>query len=254
MVGACSTIPLRVNRLLAVTCIYCVMASGVVAQSMQAAAVVRADVQAVLTSPIEDVITSLPISLGTTVTQGDTLVTFDCGPERARLDTLQAEVALADHDVAIQLDLQRQGATGRASVERARLELRLQNAKLGEHEAALKSCTVTAPFDGVVSNVSAGKWQTVTAGAPLFELTDPDALYIEIVLPSSFVSQIKLGDEAAFRVEGQVDPTRIKISRIGVTVDLLSQTTKLHATFVDRPEGILVGASGIVELVNEGTL
>ncbi|MFW6367371.1 MAG: efflux RND transporter periplasmic adaptor subunit, partial [bacterium] len=107
---------------------------------------------------------------------------------RQRLDVAKAELASAEErlrmleagptatDIAVQ----------KALVEEAEAKLQLAKAHLDE-------CTVTAPFDGVITQVHVRPGDLATPRSPLIEMFDPDSLVVRFSVPEAYAASVKPG-------------------------------------------------------------
>jgi RND family efflux transporter MFP subunit len=106
------------------------------------------------------------------------------GPARA-VDEAQAQLSVAESSL-------------RAAEERARqLERLAATLDSGGGEQA-EPLTLTAPQSGVIRNVAASPGQAVTAGATLFELFDPDVLWVRAPVYVGLLSEVET--EAAAQI------------------------------------------------------
>ncbi len=138
---------------------------------------------------------------GTRVTKGQTIFLLTpllAAESRASITAAQAEADGARAVALLQIEaaktalaraeqLLQDKAGSRRAVEEAKVQsdtaqasLRSAEARLRAWDAALGAAPLSAPFDGVLRKLSAAPGQQVAAGTPLFEVADPDRLWIRV--------------------------------------------------------------------------
>ena len=107
-----------------------------------------------------------------------------------------SEVAAATREQADQtLALVRRGPRTEAiTAQRARV--RQAEANLAQAEAALAHTTVRAPFPGLVTVRHRQPGETVTPGAPVLTLLDPQDRWVRIYVREDRIGRVSLGQEA----------------------------------------------------------
>ena len=117
--------------------------------------------------------------------------------DNAKATLNSAEIALgnATQNVALAQN------AAEASVKTAQASVNSAKAAMDIAENSLKSTSVTAPISGYISlcNVSAG--QMVTAGSPLFEISNTNIIDAEVQVTESVIPLIDVGTKAVISVE-----------------------------------------------------
>lgn len=240
------------RRLLGVLVLSALAAAPASAETLAARALIKPRTQAVLSSEIAGRILRLPPREGDRFRSGDTLVEFDCGwfnaaqaAAQAGLDHAQAKLSglasLAAMRSAGGMDV----ALARAEVERAKAELRTAG-------LSVRHCIVTAPFNGRVVDLRARAFESVAANTPLLSILDDGDLEASLVVPSSWLTWLKPGypfdidiDETGRRHAGRV-------SRLGASVDPVSQTVAVFGTIDDIGPTLVAGMSGTARVIPPG--
>ena len=75
-------------------------------------------------------------------------------------------------------------------------------ARLAVLEKSLADCVVTAPMDGVVTAKSHEEGEIINPGSTLFTLSRLDEVWLSIYVPEGRLSQVKLGQQARVKVDG----------------------------------------------------
>lgn len=154
-----------------------------------------------------------------------------------RLKDLLAGEALAAKDwEAAQADY------AQAQAETARAEQRMRNLNPRGLPVHGQRLALVAPLAGVISERSVTPAQELSpgAGAPLFVITEPRRLWLNIDLPERLHAKIRLGSAVA--VESDAFPGQrfdAKISQLGQVVDPNTRRVVLRAR-LDNPEGKLL--------------
>jgi RND family efflux transporter MFP subunit len=144
------------------------------------------------------------VELGQTVRVGEVLGRIDAEDYELAVQAAveqqraaEVDAAQAARDAARLARLLASGASGAADVERqqaradaaaARLAQAQRQAELARNRAG--HATLTAPFDGIVTEVRFEAGQTVNEGQPVLSLAVPDELELEADLPEALVAEL----------------------------------------------------------------
>jgi len=172
---------------------------------------------------------------GDRVSAGDLLVELDC--RRAEADRTAAEAVLrqleAQYDFAHQQvrradDLLKKRSISDQEVdqrksEESRLAAQIDGQKAAIHQATIQveNCSVTAPFDAIVTQRMADKGMLATIGTPLLKLLETGALEVTARLSSAEIGSLSKGDEQWFETGGN----RYRV-RLRSAVPLLDESTR----------------------------
>jgi RND family efflux transporter MFP subunit len=187
---------------------------GAMDQTLDATGEVLQPVEARLGAEVSGTIENVPGRVGAIVHRGDVLVQFDARPmeialQSARARLAQSQANLESRRVArervrlraagvLAVAAENQGAVSGTEAEIARLDMRESDAQVASAEADataaeaavagavldLKRARVTAPFDGVIRDLSALRGQRVGAGAQLVTVLGRGDVEIIIDLPT----------------------------------------------------------------------
>jgi HlyD family secretion protein len=183
---------------------------------------------------------------GRSVERGDTLVVLADTALHERIKSMAArvrriEVSLsqAERELARNQKLVTDRFVTEQAVERARLEVDMQNAALREARAALAEqqryldeMTVRAPTAGtvLVRTIERGEW--VQSGTPLFTLVDLNQLYLKIYVPEPDIGKV-VHDQPA-RVHVDAFPQRFFPARVSKIASEAEFTPKNVETREER--------------------
>ena len=145
---------------------------------------------------------------------------------RKKVDIAQQELRAARHAIAesqaslelakvgdLQIGAAKQQIAERAStVESARRILQLAETNLGYTR-------IVAPYDGIITK----KWRHlgdhVRPGDPLFNLYNPELLYVTVHLEETLLENVNLGNHATVQVDAFREPFRARVVWIGSATD-----------------------------------
>jgi len=237
------------RRLLGVLLLSALATAPAVAGTLAARTLIKSRTQAVLSSEIAGRILRLPPREGDRFRSGDTLVEFDCGwfnaaqaAAQAGLNHAQAKLSGLESLAAMRSAGGMDVALARAEVERARAELRTAG-------LSVKHCVVTAPFNGRVVDLRARAFESVAANTPLLSVLDDGDLEASLVVPSSWLTWLKPGYPFVIDVDETGRRHAGRVSRLGASVDPVSQTVAVFGTIDDIDPTIVAGMSGTARLV-----
>ncbi|HMI89154.1 MAG TPA: efflux RND transporter periplasmic adaptor subunit [Polyangiaceae bacterium] len=128
----------------------------------------------------------------------------------------------------------------------------LQVAKVARSHGAL-----TAPFDGLLSEVFVDPGEQAQAGAPVFEIVDDARLHVEATVDEADIARVKVGQPAALRLDALPEhPIAGVVSRLDPTVRTDAKgarTLRLEVEVSDLPRareaGVRPGMSANVDVV-----
>lgn len=167
--------------------------SGPVLQTITASGLVVSKKRVEVTSPLAGTISNVLVKQNDTVRRGQTLATLDETKEKVRLaqaelkvKNAQSEVATTQHALeAIMAQVTSGVLPTRAlddagvAVESSRAYLQLAREELQAAQLALERHAILAPFDGLITAVSAKAGMRAESSGSLFTLVDPHALELE---------------------------------------------------------------------------
>jgi len=204
-------------------------------------------------SPVAGRVIKIPAEIGMPVKNGDALLALDSPDfalaladlEKAKADLLRKQEI---HERAKQLlEIKgialREVETAAADWQQAKAEFLRAKARLknlnAEASAAGGQFVLRAPLAGVISErqVNAGSEVQARADAdrPLFVITDPYRLWVQIDLPERQLDKISLGDVVSVEVDAYPGETfQGKVTVIGGAVDPLTRRIQVRCD-IDNP-------------------
>ena len=138
-----------------------------------------------------------------------TLAADQATRELQRSKTLVAAGAIAERDV--------EGAD-RASLG-AQAQLADAKARLSSAEKTLRNTIIRSPFAGVISERAVSPGDVVSPGSALFTVIDPRSLRVEASVPTSALSDVRVGAPVLFTVNGSDRVLEGRVTRVSPMVD-----------------------------------
>lgn len=207
-----------------------------------------------LAAEISARIDHIPVRVGDRVAAGATLVSLDCRRHRSQLDASRARLAqltaqqrFAAEQLQRARDLERNKSISEELLGQRQSELdSLQAQVAAQRELIVQAgldvehCTVSAPFDGVVSERLASVGDLAGPGTPLIRLVQLDGLEISAQLRESEAAELGPGTRYWFAYQGSRHPLQLR--RLLPVVD--SRTRSRESRFTIQPGELPAGAAG----------
>lgn len=209
---------------------------------------VRAVDDALISTELNARIIKIARREGEVFEKGEVLIMFDCRKYETELAAARAEEKFNRIALENSVELDKRKAIGRMDVEQNRARYDKARAQAETLAAQVDECTILAPFGGRIAEMRAKTYEASKPNEPLMRLVGMDRLEIELIVPSEWLRWIKHG--LAFQVT--IDETGTlhdaTVERIGATVDSVSQTVKVMATFAEDAQDVLPGMSLTAEI------
>lgn len=248
--------------------------------SLTATGYIVAEMRSKVGSNLPGRIAKLHVKEGSVVKEGDLLVELDAADHRGNVAAAQARVASAEARVAsikaslsellTQLKRQRglldQGAaarsvvedlegkvsTSRAEVSAAQAEVRSAQAQLALSRVNLGRTIITAPIAGTVVTKPLEVGETIEMLTPILELADMHSLLVEIDVPETRLSLVKLGGHAEISLDAFPGQRfRGRVREVGKRVNRSKATVPVKVELVEPNEEALPDMSARVSFLTE---
>ena len=124
----------------------------------------------------------------------------------------------------------------------AQAQLADARARLSLAEKQVQNTTVTAPFDGVVSERQVSAGDVVQPGSPMFTVVDPSTMRLEASVPAEELAKVRIGLPVSFTVSGY--PGRAfagRITRINPTADPTTRQVRIYASIPNAGQTLVGG-------------
>lgn len=202
--------------------------------------------KAALSSEIAARVTTLPFRNGEQFKKGDTLVTFDCRLVNARVDIARAQLKADVKTLENKRQLKKLNSVGELDIHLASAAYEKSKGELDAVLYQKEQCRIKAPFSGRVVQLVVNAHETVAPGDPLLEVLNDSQLEMAVVVPSGWLSWMKVGQAFAVRVDETGQHYTGKIVQLGAAIDPVSQTISIYGQLDSEiaSTGILSGMSG----------
>ena len=209
-------------------------------------------------SPIAGRVVHIRTEMGRHVRAGDPLIVLNA-PDYAQAvadnTKAEAERTLKRQTYARDLELLKVQGIARKDVEAAKADMLQANAEALRARARLRNLTagtmnskgeyvLRAPIAGIVSEraVSAGSEVRPDAANPLFVITDPKRLWLQIDLPESQLGKTRIGQPVSIEVDaypGEVFPGKVTV--IGEEMDPVTRRVNVRCEVMNQDEKLRPG-------------
>lgn len=215
--------------------------------SYQAEARIEAVRQSTLAAQVPGQIKALTVRAGDRVHAGQLLVRLDdsaasqnAAASRAMTGAASAQLTLAQRDLQRQRQLFADGYISQSAMDRAQAQYRAaaaaataQASQAGAASAAARFYTLTAPYAGLVSSVTAVVGDMAMPGQRLLTVYDPSAFKAVATVPQSVLPTLKADTSATVLAAGRtLRPLRVTVAP---GADFASHTVEIR---LDLPPGI----------------
>jgi len=206
------------------------------------------ELETTLSAQMNGTLGDVSVRLGQTVGKGAALARLDCREVEARAKVAKAELALAQQNLEAKRGLRQLDAAGDIEVLSATTEVEKGEGALALASTQMGYCRVLAPFSGRVAKVYIKPYQTVSAGAPMFDLVSNGPLKVRLNVPSTLLRNLKVGQTFDITISetGKTYPARV--STINARVDAVAQTVELEGRLTAEHPELVAGMSGVARL------
>jgi HlyD family secretion protein len=164
-----------------------------------------------------------------------------------------ADLALAESQVAQAQALLEQLTAGPSDAELRQAEAAVQSAEaaLNRAQAELQAATLTAPFDGIVVEVSVSAGQIVSPGMGWIRLVDPSALEVEATVIEEDLPLLQVGQQVELFFDAQPD-AQLPGWVARIVPERLPGDRPLYPVYIaagDLPGGLLAGMTADASII-----
>jgi len=206
--------------------------------------IIRPSDQATFSSETVASIANIPFKEGSQFHKGDVLLQFDCRSEEADLKKARAQQAQTTMAQKAAKKLQSYGSISNYEYIKAASDAEVANAEVDKLQATVEKCTITAPFNGSISEIMVHAHETVKAGDPLLRIVNTENLEFVIQVPSLWLAWLHVGSVINVRLNETNKTIIARVSKIDPEIEPVSQTVKIIATITPSDPTLLPGMSG----------
>lgn len=190
---------------------------------------------------------------GAPVAQGDVLVRLDAADDRAQLESLRADLRLAQLENERIMRLRGTAAFSQSVLDRTHSEVASLEAQAQRQEVLLQRKVLRAPFDGVLGIRQVSLGDILAPGQPIVRLQSLDPIYVDFTVPERHRGAVTPGQPLQLSVAAW--PGRVfhgELTVVSPEVDVRSRSLTLRGQ-LDNPDGLLQpGMFATVHLILSG--
>lgn len=203
----------------------------------------------IVSADLPGIVESVAFESGKPVRRGDVLVRLDTSQEVAQLAAAEAQLELAKLDLGRYEELKEQAIVPVASFDRAAVEARQAEARVGEIRATISRKIIRAPFSGFlgIRRVNAGEY--LNGGDPIVSLQSLDPIYVNFAVPQKQVGQVHVGAEVRITAEGADDLEPGLVTAVDALVDESTRNVLVQASFSNDRRRLRPGMFVAVQLL-----
>lgn len=176
--------------------------------------------------------------------QGQALVRFDC--EAVEYGAAIAR-ALRNKAAKVYENKRRLGQLGSIAaleIDVAAADLAQASAEVDLAVERLSRCEISAPFPGISADVAVKRYQYVKEGEPLLQILDDRELEVEMLLPSTWLLYLDVGDAFQVALDETASGYPATLVRFSGRIDAVSQTVKAYGKIEGEHPELMAGMSG----------
>ncbi len=213
--------------------------------------VVKSNQEAVLSVDLNARVMETPVKAGESFSKDDILVKFDCRIQKAEARAAKAAYAASKSAHKNNVELQQHGAVGELEVNVSKAEMNQALANSEAISARTRDCEILAPYDGRVAELVINNHETSAPNQPLLKIVSSGEFEIQLIVPSSWLSWMKIGSSFDFKVDETGEQLGASVWQIGAEVDAVSRTVPVVARFTSFPGQVLPGMSGTAQFTEQ---
>lgn len=206
--------------------------------------------QTILSAELPAKIKQLFVREGSIFKSGQTLLILDCSVHTAKMRKARAALQVAHKKLAVSQRLAQLNAISTVEMEVARAKANEAKEELYIREVILAQCTITAPFDGRVAELSVNQHEYVVAGTTLMEIIDHNNLEMELIIPSLWIKWLTSGTKFSINIDETGKSYPAQVIMLGAKIDPVSQSIKLIGKILGHFPELIPGMSGSVNFPN----
>jgi HlyD family secretion protein len=156
---------------------------------------------------------------------------------KSAFDTTKAQLQVAEGEVA----------SAKAAVTAQ--EAAVKQAESETHAAAVihKYTDIVAPMDGLITVRKAEVGSTIAPGTPIFQMVDPDQIWMAAWIDQALVAQLQPGQPAKITLRSGRE-FQGQVARLNQEGDTVTRELEVDVQFDRLPKPLVIGEEGQVEI------
>ena len=197
-------------------------------------------------------IVSVDVKEGAYVTKGTVIVKLDDKTQQAALAGTKVDVANAKKDLDRGKEIFKSNSLSQKDLDTLQQDYDLAVIAQQKAQIDLDNTQITAPFDGYVEQLTLSVGDYVTDTSTITTLVDAKKLRAVYTLPSSYLSQVKVGQQVDISLYNNEKTHEGKVSFIAKSVNSDTQTIALTA-IVDNDDHLFAPGQDVDLVQTLGT-
>lgn len=190
-------------------------------------AIIRANDETTFSSETVGTIIGLFVKSGSYFKKGDVLLQIDCRLQQADYKKAHAEQVAANKALQSARRLEKYGLISELEYIKAQSISDGADADAAKLAAIVERCRIVAPFTGGVVEVKAHLYETVKPGDALLKVTNIDNLFVEVQVPSHWLSWLHIQSPIEVHVNDINKTILARVTYINPEIDPISETVKI---------------------------
>ncbi len=182
--------------------------------------------ESIVACEVEGLVVEFPVKRGDYVKKGQILAELNTTSLEIRLKGAKADEHLALIEYERAKELYEGDAISNSELDEFETKLIAQEAKVEGVEDEIGKCTITAPFDGRITEESTEVGQWLKKGDSVISMLQMDSVKVRVPVPEKYIQSLNVGDESVVNF-----PALGNITRTGHIVHIVPQADKRARTF-----------------------
>jgi len=206
----------------------------------------RGDRQTMIPARVQTTVMRIPVHTGQSVHKDDMLVVLDAGGVQSQYRQAEAVFLNAEKQYTKMKSLYESGAIAETQLDGAETQYKVARA---DFDASRQSIQITAPFDGVVTDIYVRVGDEVGPGTPVVEIANVRLLRLFLEVPGSQIADVHIGQ--VVNVKSPSDPTVVMTGKVTSVSDAANRSTRsfeVQCEFQTPPETFAPGMYIMAEI------
>jgi len=217
--------------------------------SLGAVGTIRAIRGADLAFEVPGVVVKVEAGAGTSVKQGQLLVSLNDDSEQAEYRALVADADLARITFRRAQEQMKAHIISQADFDKQEADLKSREATAQAKLSEVNKKHLKAPFPGRVGIISTSPGAYVTPGTPIVSLQQLDQVFVDFSLPQRDMAQVKVGQTVDLKVDAYAGRTFTgRVTAVNPKVDGATRNVQVEATFTNSGQALVPGMFASVSL------
>ena len=203
-----------------------------------------------ISAEIPGTVSKIAFESGSSVSQGDLLLSMDVSAEEAQLRSLDAQTELAKTNLGRVKSLREEKTVSQAELDQAESVLKQTQANADAVRATIAKKVIRAPFSGRLGIRQINVGQYLEAGKLIVSLQSLAPVYGDFSLPQQEFARIKTGLTVRATTDTYPDKQFSgSITAINPDLDAMTRSIRVQATFANKEQLLRPGMFTSLEIV-----